>query len=106
MKRAVGSNDLYFHNLEHCIKIDPVRGSGLYLTPHERIFGVHGDELYLKHGATIQDVSGLILGPNSPFKNIFKPIIIISIIVRIYISYLKIMSLYFRIKLRTHAKRV
>ena len=71
MKRAVGSNDLYFHNLEHCIKIDPVRGNGLYLTPHERIFGVHGDELYLKHGSTIQDVSGLILGPNSPFKNIF-----------------------------------
>ena len=70
VKRAVGGDGLYLHNLGHCVKIDPVRGHGLYLTPHKRLSGVHGDGLYLKCGSTIRDVSGLILGPNSTFKNI------------------------------------
>ena len=30
-KRVVG---LYLHKLGHCVKIDPVHGNGLYLTPH------------------------------------------------------------------------
>ena len=34
MKRVVGGNGLYRHKLGHCVKIDPVRGNGLYLTPH------------------------------------------------------------------------
>ena len=45
VKRVVGGNGLYLHKLGHCIKIDPVRGSGLYLTPHKRLSGVHGDGL-------------------------------------------------------------
>ena len=70
VKRAVVGEGLYLHKLGHCVKIDPVRGNGLYLTPHKRLSGVHGDRLYLKHGSTIRYGSGLILGPNSPFKNI------------------------------------
>ena len=70
VKRVVDGNGLYLHKLGHCVKIDPVRGNGLYLTPHKRLSGVHGDGLYLKRGSTIQDGFGLILGPNSPFKNI------------------------------------
>ena len=70
VKRAVGGDGLYLHNLGHCIKIDPVPGNGLYLTPHKRLSGVHGVGLYLKRGSTTQDGSGLILGPSSPFKNI------------------------------------
>ena len=69
-KRVVGGNGLYLHKLGHCFKIDSVRGNGLYLTPHKRLSGVHGDGLYLKRGSTIQAGSGLILGPNIPFKNI------------------------------------
>ena len=65
--RAVSGDGLYLHKLEHCVKLDPVRGNGLYLTPHS---GLAGDGLYLKRGSTIQNGSGLILGPNSPFKNI------------------------------------
>ena len=41
--------------------LDPVNGSGL------RLFG---DGLYLKQGNKFMDGKGLILGPNSPFKNI------------------------------------
>ena len=32
VKRMVGGNGLYLHKLGHCVKIDPVRGNGLYLT--------------------------------------------------------------------------
>ena len=41
--------------------LDPVNGSGL------RLFG---DGLYLKQGNKFVDGRGLLLGPNSPFKNI------------------------------------
>ena len=70
MKRVVGGNGLYLHKLGHCVKIDAVRGNGLYLTPHTRLPDVHGDGLYLKRGSMIRDGSGLILGPNIPLKNI------------------------------------
>ena len=70
VKRAVGSDGLYLHKLGHFVKTVPVRGNGLYLTPHQRLSGVAGDGLYLKRGSTIQDRPGLILGPNIPFKNI------------------------------------
>ena len=71
-KKAAGGNGLYLRKSGHCVKVQPVKGNGLYLTPHRGgdFAGVHGDGLYLKRGSTIQDGSGLILGPNSPFKNI------------------------------------
>ena len=74
-KRVVGGDGFYLHKLGHCVKIDPVRGNGLYLTPHKKLRGVAGDGLFLKRGSTIQDGSGLLLGKNSPFKNI--PILIL-----------------------------
>ena len=61
VKRAVGDDGLYLHKLGPCVKIDPVQGHGLYLTPHKRLSGVHGDGLYLKRCSTIPDESGLIL---------------------------------------------
>ena len=70
VKKVVGGDGLYLVKSGHCVKVEPVKGGGLYLTPHKRLSGVHGDGLYLKRGSTIQDGSGLILGPNSPFKNI------------------------------------
>ena len=72
VKKVVGGDGLYLHKSGHCVKVEPVKGNGLYLTPHRggSLPGVYGDGLYLKRGSTIQDGSGLILGPNSPFKNI------------------------------------
>ena len=69
VKRAVSGDGLYLHKLGDCVKIDPVRGNGPYLTAHKRLSEVAGDVLYLKRGSTFQAGSGLILGPNSPFKN-------------------------------------
>ena len=52
------------------IVIYPVRGNGLYLAPHKNLPGVHGDGLYLKRGSSIYNGEGMLLGSNSPFKNI------------------------------------
>ena len=41
---------------------------GLYLAPHPRF--VEGDGLFLKRGDDISDGAGLLMGKNSPFKNI------------------------------------
>ena len=70
VKKVVAGDGLYLVKSGHCVKVEPVKGDGLYLTSHKRFSGLHGDGLYLKRGSTIQDGSGLILGPNSPFKNI------------------------------------
>ena len=71
--KVVGGNGLYLHKSGHCVKIEPVKGGGLYLTPHHRggtLPGIDGDGLYVKRGSSIHDGSGLIFGKNSPFKNI------------------------------------
>lgn len=44
-------------------------GSGLYLSPWQKGSSI-GEGMYLKSGSGYVDGSGLILGPNSPFKNI------------------------------------
>ena len=66
----VSGNGLYLHKSGHCVKVEPVEGNGLYLTPRRRLAGVSGDGLYLKRGTSIYDGRGLLLGSSSPFKNI------------------------------------
>ena len=69
VEKAVTGDGLYVQKGEHCYRADPVEGDGLYLSPrHSRISD--GDGLYLQHGTNIYDGKGLILGTNSPFKNI------------------------------------
>ena len=62
-------NGLYLFKRGHCIKVDPVKGNGLYLTSHSSGHAV-GDGLYLKRGGAVHNGEGLILGKNSPFKNV------------------------------------
>ena len=48
-----------------------VKGDGLYLKPHPSEDGTMGDGLYVNRRGSMQtDGEGLILGKNSPFKNI------------------------------------
>ena len=61
---------LYLFKRGHCIRVDPVKGNGLYLRSHTSGDGALGDGLYLKRGNSIHNGEGLILGQNSPFKNI------------------------------------
>ena len=61
---------LYLFKRGHCIRVDPVKGDGLYLRSHTLGDGALGDGLYLRRGNAIHNGEGLILGQNSPFKNI------------------------------------
>ena len=63
--KGVGDG-LYLHQHDKCYRVQKMRGDGLYLAPHSRF--VEGDGLFLKHGEDISD--GLLMGKNSPFKNI------------------------------------
>ena len=60
---------LYLHKSGHSVKVIPIRGRGLQLMP-KKLKSISGDGLFLKHGANIYDGRGLLLGKNSPFKNI------------------------------------
>ena len=68
VEKAVKGDGLYLQKSGHCYKVDPVKGDGLFLSPHHAIS--HGDGLFLKHGGDIYDGKGLLLGDDSPFKNI------------------------------------
>ena len=64
---AVGDG-LYLHKHDKCYRVQKCNGNGLYLAPHPCF--VEGDGLFLKHGNDISDGAGLMMGKNSPFKNI------------------------------------
>lgn len=73
VERAVKGNGVYIRKGKHCYRAYPVKGDGLFLSRH-RGKGVLptslGDGLFLKHGRNVHDGQGLLLGRNSPFKNI------------------------------------
>ena len=56
----------YLHKHDKCYRVQ--KCNGLYLAPHPRF--VEGDGLFLKHGDDINDGAGLLMGKNSPFKNV------------------------------------
>lgn len=62
-------NGLFIQKKDKCYRADPIEGDGLLLTPHKRLFG-NGNGLFLKRGSNVYDGEGLLLGQNSPFKNI------------------------------------
>ena len=67
IEKAISGSGLYLSKYGHGCEIHLVQGGGLYLTPSE----YEGHEgLYVKHGDEVYTGNGLILGPNSPFKNI------------------------------------
>ena len=78
-KKKRGGDGIYIRKGKHCYRANPVKGDGLFLSRH-RGGGGHGggggvptslgDGLFLRHGRNVYDGKGLILGRNSPFKNI------------------------------------
>ena len=65
--KGVGDG-LYLHKHDKCYRVEKMKGDVLYLAPNLRF--VEGDGLFLMHGADISDGAGLLMGTNSPFKNI------------------------------------
>ena len=58
---------LYLQKNGQCAKVQLVNGGGLYLAPHPRLHYGHG--LFETDGSEVKG-EGLLLGDNSPFKNV------------------------------------
>ena len=72
-KAISGSGDVvgdgfYLHKHDKYYRVQKLKGNGLYLAPHPQF--VKGDGLLLKHDNDIRDGAGMLMGKNSPFKNI------------------------------------
>ena len=65
-KKKEGSG-LFLQKNGHCGKVQMVKGGGLYLNPYPRIHGGEGLFEVDEHGVK---GDGLLLGDNSPFKNV------------------------------------
>ncbi len=68
IEKSVSGDGLYVPKGKHCYRADPVEGDGLFLSKHPNIS--QGNGLFLKQGQNIYNGDCLLLGPNSPFKNI------------------------------------
>ena len=66
LNKAISGDGLYLHKHDKCYRVQRCKGNGRYLAPHPRF--VEGNGLFLKHGNDIS--AGLLMGKNSPFKNI------------------------------------
>ena len=72
IRRVVSGDGVYIRKGKHCYRADPVEGDGLFLSRHpgNGLPASLGDGLFLKQGRNVYDGRGLLLGQNSPFKNI------------------------------------
>ena len=68
INKSIRGDRLYLYKHDKCYRVQKRKGDGLYLAPHPRF--LEGDGLFLKHGNDISDGAGLLMGKNSPFKNI------------------------------------
>ena len=66
--KAIGGEGIYLQRKGQCAKVEPVKGGGLYLSPHPWM--TSGEGVFVSDGSGIREGSGLLLGENSPFKNI------------------------------------
>ena len=60
-KAITGGKGIYLKRKGHCAKVEPVKGGGLYLSPHPWLTS-DGEGLFTG--------SGLLFGENSPLKDI------------------------------------
>ena len=61
---------MYFQKKGRCYALSKTTDGGIKFRPRPKLAGVRGDGLYLRHGSDIYHGEGLLLGKNSPFRNI------------------------------------
>ena len=66
--KAFSGDGVYLQKKGVCAKVQPVKGRGLYLSPHPNLAA--GDGLLVTDNTKIRDGRGLLFGENSPFKDI------------------------------------
>ena len=81
INKAISGDGAYLPKHDKCYRVQKCKGDGLSLATHSRF--VEGDGLFLKPGNDITDHDDLLMGKNSPFKNI--PGIVIIYLEDIYI---------------------
>ena len=67
MEKMMGKG-MYLQKNGHCSQVQAVKGGGLYLSPHPRVHG--GEGLFEVGDSGEVGGEGLLLGSNSPFKNV------------------------------------
>ena len=67
-RRNYNGQGLYLQKNGQCAKVHLVNGGGFYLAPHPRFY--NGQGLFETEGSEIKTGKGLLLGDNSPFKNV------------------------------------
>ena len=66
--KAISGNGFFLQKHDKCYLVQKCKGDYLYLAPHPPL--INGDGLFLKCGSDFCNGAGLLMGKNSPFKNI------------------------------------
>ena len=61
---------MYLQKKGRCFALNKTTDGAIKFCPRPKLAGVHGNGLYLRRGGDIYHGEGLILGKNSPFRNI------------------------------------
>ena len=69
-KSKTNGNGVYIQKGKHCYRADPVEGDGLFLSRATHRYPRHTDGIYVQDGPKVHDGKGILLGKNSPFRNI------------------------------------
>ena len=68
-KAISGGQGIFVQRKGQCAKVEPVKGGGLYLSPHPWL-NARGEGVFVSDGSGIEKGSGLLFGENSPLKNV------------------------------------
>ena len=68
ISKAISGNGLFLQKHGKCYQVQKCKSDGFYLAPYPPL--VKGDGLFLKRSNDISDGASLLMGKNSPFKNI------------------------------------
>ncbi len=69
-KEAGQGIKMYLQKNGRCFSLHKLADGGMKVQPRPKLSGIDGDGLYLRRGADIFYGDGLLLGENSPFRNI------------------------------------
>ena len=64
--KAIGGKGIFVQREGYCAKVEPVKGGGLYLSPHP----TSGEGVFVSDGSGIKEGTGLLFGGNSPLKDV------------------------------------
>ena len=61
---------MYLQKKDRCFALNKATDGAIKICPRLKLAGVYGNGLYLHRGGDLYNGEGLLLGKNSPFRNI------------------------------------